>query len=67
VNDHLEKLLKRENRDVAMQRNMARHYYGRNVVSRVKLKNMNGKLNKSLKKLMKREKLELLADASFVA
>ena len=67
VNEHLENLLKKENRDVTMHRNMARHYYARNMVSRVKVKNMNRKLKKALKKLKKRDNLNLLADASLVA
>jgi len=67
VNEHLEKLLKKVNRDVTMLRNMARHYYARYMVSRVKVKNMKGKLKKTLKKLKKRENLDLLADAYLMA
>ena len=46
---------------------MARHYYARNMVSRVKVKYMKGKLKKSLKKIKKREIFDILDDASLVA
>jgi len=63
---HLENLLNKENKDIVMQRNMGRHYYARNMVSKVRVKNMKKKLKRALRKLKKRDNLDLLADPSLV-
>lgn len=62
----MEKLLKKANRDTNMRINMARHYYARNMVCKVRVKNMKKKLKRAIRKLKKRDNLELLVDASFV-
>ena len=66
VNVNLKNLLKKENKDTSMQRNMVRHYYTRNMVCNVRFKNMKKKLKKTLKKLKKMDNIDLLADASLV-
>lgn len=40
VNDHLEKLLKKENKDKRLQKHMAAHYYTWNMILNVKVKQM---------------------------
>ena len=67
VNVHLENLLKKANRNTTMQRNMARHYYARNMVCKVRVNNMEKKLKKTLRKLKNKDIMDLIVDASLVA
>lgn len=62
----IEKLLKKAYMDTTMQRNMARHYYTRNMVCKVRVKNMKKNIKRTLRKLKKRDNLDLLADSSLV-
>lgn len=48
LNDHLEKLPKKENRYKRLQRHMDSHYYTRNQILKVKVKQMKAKLNETL-------------------
>jgi len=59
--------LKKENRDTSIQINMAMHYYARNMVCKVRVKNMKKKFKRTLRKLKKRDNLDLLEDAYLVA
>jgi len=45
---------------------MRRHYYARNIVCKVRVKNMKKKLKRTLRKIKKRDNLDLLDDASLV-
>lgn len=45
---------------------MARHYYVRNMVCKIRVKNMKRKLKKNLRKLKKRDNLDFLVDSSLV-
>jgi hypothetical protein len=67
VNFHLEKLIKRANRNKNLQRHMAMHYYTRNEVFQIKIKQVNKKLKKTLMRQKEKEKLDLLAEASLMA
>jgi len=49
-----------------MQINMERHYYARNIVFKARVKNMKKKLKRTLRKLKRRDNLDLLEDASLV-
>ena len=66
VNEYLEKLLKRANRETKLQRNMARHYFTRNLICKIRLKNMKKRLRKSLKKPKRRDSLDILDVASLI-
>lgn len=66
VIENLGKLLKKANRDTTMQRNMARHYYARNMICKVRVKNMKKKLKITLRKIKKRYNLDILPYASLV-
>ena len=67
VNNHLEKLLHKANRDNKMMRHMAHHYYTINKVCNIKYKEMQNKLKETLIIKKKRGKLYLLVDASLIA
>jgi hypothetical protein len=67
VNFHLEKLLKRENRNNNLQRHMAMHYYTRNKVFQIRIKQVKKKLKQTLMRQKEKEKLDLLAEASLMA
>jgi hypothetical protein len=62
----LEKLLKRANRETKLQKHMARHYFTRNLICKIRVKNMKKRLRNDLKKLKRRYSLDLLADASLI-
>jgi hypothetical protein len=66
VNEYLEKLLKRANRDTKLQKHMARHYFTRNLICKIRVKNMKKRLRKTLKKLKRRDSLDILVDASLI-
>ena len=66
-NENLEKLLKKENRDTTVQRQMTRNYYTRNTIFKITVKNMKKKIKKTLRKLKKKDNRDILADASLVS
>jgi len=66
VDVHLEKPLKKENRDTAMHRHMTRHYYTRNMVCKIRVKNMKKKLKKTLEKLKKKDNIQFFSKSSLV-
>ena len=66
VNTHLETLLDKANRDVELQRKMAKYYARRNQVARSKLKRAHGKIDKLTKK-EERRRLDMLVEASLHA
>lgn len=66
VNDHLEKMLHKENKGTKLQITLARHHYARNMVSKARVKIMKRKLKKTLRRFKKRDSLNLLVDASLV-
>jgi len=66
VNEHLEMLLKKANRDIKLQRHVARHYYTRNWINKIRVRNLKKKLKKTLIKLRKRDNLDFFSDASLI-
>ena len=66
VNDHLENLLRRANRDKRLQKHMAAHYYTRNLILREKVKQMKVRLRKTLINQKEKVKLYFLADATLI-
>jgi hypothetical protein len=66
VNEYLEKLLKRANKDTKLQKHMERHYFTRNLICKIRVKNMKKRLRKTLKKLKRRDSLALLVDAPLI-
>ena len=66
VNCHLEKILRRANRDKRLQKHMASHYYTRNLIFIVKVKKLKEKLNETLISQKEKGKLDLLVDASMI-
>jgi len=62
----LETLLDKENKDVEIQRNMAKYYAQRNQVARCKLKGAHEKIDKLTKQKEKR-RLDILVEASLHA
>lgn len=66
VRTHLETLLGNVNRDVELQRKMAKYYARRNQAVRSKLKRAHEKIDK-LTKQEERRRLDILAEASLHA
>ena len=66
MNDHLEKLLKRTNKNTNLQRHMVRHYSTRNMFSHIRVRNMKNRLSQTLMKLRKRDNLDILSNASLI-
>jgi len=63
VNEHLDKLLDKENRDSRLLKHMAHHYQAQNMIVNVKVKQPENKL-KEAKKYQKDEgNLDMLAEA----
>jgi len=67
LNDHLEKLLKKEKKDNILQKHMASHYYTKNMTMKVKVKKMKTRLNETLIKQKGKEKLDFLVDVSLIS
>lgn len=66
VNEHLEMILKKADKGTNLERHMERHYFIKNQICNIRVRNMKMKLKKTLNKLNKRDNLDFLADASFV-
>lgn len=66
VKTHLETLLDKANRDVEIQRKMAKYYAQRNQVARSKLKRSHEKIYE-LTKQEERKRLHILVEASLHA
>lgn len=49
VNDYLEDLLRKDNRNIKLQRHMAMHYYTRNMIYRLRARKLKKGLEKPLK------------------
>jgi hypothetical protein len=64
VNEHLEKLLEKENRDNQLLRHMAHHYQAQNMIANVKVKQLENKLKEAKKDQKDEGNLEMLAEAS---
>jgi len=47
VNEHLEKLLEKENKDNELLRHMAYHYQAQNMIANVKVKQLENKLKEA--------------------
>ena len=63
VNVHLENILKKAERDNKLQRHMARHYFTRNQIAKVRVKNLRKKLKETLIKLKEKYSLEFIVEA----
>jgi hypothetical protein len=55
------------NRDIKLHRHMAMHYYTRNRVSQVRIKQLKKRLKETLMRQKEKDKLGLLTEASFMA
>jgi len=64
VNEHLEKLLEKENRDNQKLRHMAHHYQAQNMIANVKVKQLKNKLKETKKEQKDEGNLEMLVEAS---
>ena len=64
VNAHLERLLAKANKDKDLLRNMKNHYWARMHVCKAKMKVLQGRLAKALKRRKRRVPLHILAEAS---
>lgn len=64
VNEHLEKLLEKENMDNQLLRHMDHHYQAQNMIANVKLKQLENKLKEAKKDPKDEGNLEMLAKAS---
>lgn len=64
VNEHLEKILRKENRDNQMLRHMVHHYQAQNMIANVKVKQLENKLKEAKKDEKDKGNLEMLAKAS---
>ena len=64
VNLHLEKLLRRVNRDNQIIRHMARHYRTRNKICNIRVKQMKTRIKQALKGKKEGDRLRLLIEAS---
>lgn len=67
VNCHLERLLKRANKDNMLQRHMDTHYYTRNYIASVKVKLVKEKLSETLIKEKGKVTLDFPTDSSLIA
>lgn len=67
VNGHLEKLLNKSNRDNQLLRHIDHHYQTRNMICKIKLKQMKNNLKETLKDKNERDNLEMFAEASMRA
>lgn len=67
VNDHLENLLEKSNRDNQLPRHMAHHYQTRNMICSIKVKQLKNKLKETLKDQNEKSNLEMLAEESMRA
>jgi len=67
VNDQLEQLLDKANRDNQPLRHMAHHYQTSNIICNIKLKQLKNKLKETLKNKNERDNLEILAEVSMRA
>ena len=63
VNDHLEKLLDKANKDNHLLRHTAHNYQTRNTICNIKLKQLKNKLKETLKDKNERDNLEILDEA----
>ena len=64
VNEHLEKLMEKENRDNQMLRHMAHHYQSQNMIANVKVKKLKNKLKETKRERKDEGNLKMLAKAS---
>jgi len=63
VNEHLEKLLEKENRDNQMLRHMLHHYQAQNMIANVKVKQLKNELKETKKYQKDYGKLEMLTES----
>ena len=64
VNAHLERLLAKANKDKDLLRNMKNHYWARMHVCKARMKVLQGRLAKALKRRKRPDPLHILAEAS---
>jgi len=68
VNMHLERLLDKSNKDLALLRHMAFHYRARNMSANAQIKSLKAKLSKATKEekeAKEKDQLQILAEASW--
>jgi hypothetical protein len=64
LNAHLERLLAKANQDNKLLRNMKNHYWARMHVCKAKMKVLQRRLAKALKRRKRPDPLHILAEAS---
>ncbi|CAA2990680.1 Hypothetical predicted protein [Olea europaea subsp. europaea] len=67
ANMHLERLLDKEDKDLALLRHMSFHYRARNMNAKARIKSLNEKLRKETsreKEAKEQDRLRILAEAS---
>ena len=64
VNEHLDKIMQKENRDYQMLRCVVHHYQAQNMIANVKMKQLKNKLKRIKKDQKDKGNLEMLAEAS---
>ena len=64
VNEHLDKLLEKENKDNQFLRHMAHHYQAQNMIANVKVKQLENKLKEAKKDQKDERNLGMLAKGS---
>jgi D-hexose-6-phosphate mutarotase len=62
VNEHLEKLLEKENMHNQLLRHMAHHYQAQNMIANVKVKQLENKLKEAKKDQKDEGNLEMLVE-----
>ena len=63
----MEMLLKKDNRNKNLKIHMAMHYYTRNKVSQIRIKQLKKKLKKTLMRQKEKDKIDMLVEASLIA
>jgi len=61
---HLERMLEKSINEKNMLRNMAYHYFSRNMVCQARIRNLKAKLKKRSRRQKAQDKLQILAEAS---
>jgi len=67
TNMHLERLLDKADKDLALLRHMAFHYRERNMITKARIKSLKAKLRKAtrrVKEAKEKDRLRILAEAS---
>ena len=64
VKTYMKKRLRKANMDLTLQRHKTRNYYVKNMIAKIKIRSLRGKLKEALRMRKRKDKLELLNDSS---